>query len=164
MKDEHGAPLWYFGYGSNMHRSIFVERRQMHPLAVRSGRLDDYRISFNLPIGPGERGVANVEPQPGARTWGVLYLLTPEECDRLDRTEGVHRGVYARISVHVVVGNGDPVPAFTYRSSWTREGRKPSARYLRLLVDGAIENGLPVEYVRFLEAFDLAWDERTKTA
>jgi cation transport regulator ChaC len=160
MTDEHLTALWYFGYGSNMHRSIFVERRRMHPLAIRSGRLEDYRISFNLPIGPGERGVANVEPQAGTCTWGVLYLLRPEECDRLDRTEGVHRGVYARMAVDVIAGNGDRVPAFTYRSSWTREGRKPSPRYLRLLVDGAIEKGLPAEYVRFLETFDLAWDER----
>jgi hypothetical protein len=164
MKDERGTLLWYFGYGSNMHSSIFVERRQMRPLAIRCGRLDDHRISFNLPIGPGERGVANIEPQPGARTWGVLYLLTPEECGRLDRTEGVHLGVYDRIAVTAVAGNGERVPAFTYRSSWTREGRKPSARYLRLLVDGAIEKGLPSEYVRFLEAFDLAWDERGNTA
>lgn len=79
--------FWYFAYGSNMHRSIFFDRRHMHPLAVRWGWLEHYRLCFNLPVGPGERRVANLEPEEGARLCGVLYLLTPEECARLDRTE-----------------------------------------------------------------------------
>jgi len=152
--------VWYFGYGSNMSRAIFCERRGMRPLATRWGWLEGYRLCFNLPIGPGERAVANVEPQAGARTCGVLYLLDPEELDRLDRSEGVHRGVYRRIPVEVVVGGEERVAAFTYRSSWTLAGRKPSARYLRLLVEGARDHGLPVEYVTFLESHELAWDER----
>jgi hypothetical protein len=145
-----------------MNGEIFLRRRQMHPLDTRPGRLDDYRLTFNLPIGPGERGVANVEPDPGVHTWGVLYLLTSEECDRLDRTEGVHRGVYERISVSVLVDQHTvQCPAFTYRSSSTQPGRKPSARYLGLLIDGATDHGLPERYVRLLRCFDLAWDERS---
>jgi len=164
MIDTGHPPLWYFGYGSNMNDAIFLTRRQMHPLATQQGRLADHRLTFNLPIGPGERGVANVEPAAGVHTWGVLYLLTSEECDRLDRTEGVHRGVYERIPITVVPDdNADQLPAFTYRSSRTRPGRKPSARYLRLLVDGAIEHGLPESYVRLLRCFDLALDERATT-
>src|SRR2546425_165870 len=71
-----GLPLWYFGYGSNMHRSIFHERRRMQPLATRWGWLEGYRLRFNIPVGPGERACANLELQPEARTCGVLYLLT----------------------------------------------------------------------------------------
>jgi cation transport regulator ChaC len=151
---------WYFGYGSNMHPAIFLDRRQMHPLLTRTARLENYNLCFNLPIGPGERGVANIEPESGARTCGVLYLLTPEELGRLDRTEGVHFGAYHRIRVAVLVEDGARVPAFTYRASVTREGRKPSARYLRLLVEGARLHGLPRDYVQFLASFELAWDER----
>ncbi len=154
--------LWYFGYGSNMSRSIFCERRGMRPLATRWGWLEGYRLCFNLPIGPGERGVANLEPEAGARTCGVLYLLTPEDFDRLDRSEGVHRGIYRRIPVQVLAEGEEPVPALTYRSSWGQEGRKPSARYLGLLVGGARQHGLPREYETFLESHELAWDERQK--
>jgi gamma-glutamylcyclotransferase len=153
-------PAWYFAYGSNMSRAIFLERRAMHPLAIRRGWLEEHRVCFNLPVGPGERGVANLEPAAGARTWGVLYLLTGEEFDRLDRTEGVHRGYYRRAPVEVVVDGGDHVSAFTYLSSWAREGRKPSARYLGLLVAGAREHGLPDDYVASLEGLELAVDER----
>jgi cation transport regulator ChaC len=152
--------LWYFSYGSNMHRTIFCERRGMCPVAARPARLEDYRLCFNLPIGPGERGCANIEPVAGARTWGVLYLLTPEELDRLDRTEGVHVGIYDRIPVTVLVDGEGTVPAFTYQSSRGVGGRKPSQRYMRLLLEGAEQHGLPGDYVGFLRSFELAVDER----
>lgn len=152
--------LWYFAYGSNMTRAIFHERRGMRPLAARCGRLEGYRLCFNIPVGPGERGVANVQPEPGARMCGVLYLLAATECDRLDRTEGVHVGLYRRVPVEVLVEGEGRLPAFTYRSSMTSDGRKPSLRYLRLLLEGAREHGLPAEYVAVLERFELAVDER----
>ena len=160
MERAQKEALWYFAYGSNMHRAIFCDRRRMRPLTARWGWLENYRLCFNLPVGSGERGVANVEPEEGARTCGVLYLLTPEEFDRLDRTEGVHLGVYRRIPVEVVTEGEERVSAFTYQSPLTRPSRKPSARYMRLLVEGAEQHGLPVEYVHFLESFELARDER----
>jgi cation transport regulator ChaC len=154
-----GDPIWYFAYGSNMARAIFVERRKMRPSEIQWGWLHHYQLCFNIPIGPGERGVANVERADGARTCGVLYALTPQDCDRLDRTEGVHVGLYQRIPVEVAVGD-ERVEAFTYQSSQTQAARKPSPRYLRLLLDGARHHGLPPEYIRYLESFELAWDER----
>ena len=160
MPDSTTEHLWYFGYGSNMSRSIFLNRRGMHPLVVRRGRLDDYQLRFNLPVGPGERGVANLEPQVGACTWGILYLLTADEFDRLDRTEGVHMGAYNRISVEVAADGEESIAAFTYRSSRTRDGRKPSARYMELLLDGAREQKLPAHYLDALARLELAKDER----
>jgi hypothetical protein len=151
---------WYFGYASNMNRAIFLERRGMRPLATCRAQLEGYRLCFNIPIGPGERGVANVEPAAGARVFGVLYLLTPEDCERLDRTEGVHLGVYRRIPIMAIADGEEEITAFTYRSSRTDDGRKPSARYLRLIVEGARQHGLPLDYVRSLESLELAWDER----
>ena len=151
--------IWYFGYGSNMSPAIFHERRQMRPLAVRWGWLEGYQLCFNIPVGPGERGVANVEPAAGARICGVVYLLPAAECDRLDRTEGVHVGLYQRIPVSVQVA-GACLSAFTYQSRLTHDGRKPSARYMGLLLAGARHHGLPAEYIAHLESFELAWDER----
>ena len=153
--------LWYFAYGSNMNPATFLERRGMRPLATRCGWLPGYRLRFDLPIGPGERACANVTPDPATRVAGVLYRLTPADADRLDLTEGVPRGVYRRIAVDVLADDGDAVAAFTYQSSMGRPGRKPSARYLGLLLDGARMHGLPAEYVAWLEGFDLAFDERT---
>jgi 2-hydroxychromene-2-carboxylate isomerase len=152
--------LWYFAYGSNMSPAIFTARRGIRPLATRWGWLPDHRLCFDLPIGPGERGCANVAADPGARIAGVLYCLTPEDAERLDRTEGVPVGVYRRIPVEVAVGEADAVAAFTYQSALGIPGRRPSARYLGLLLEGARAHGLPPEYIAWLEGFDLAFDER----
>jgi cation transport regulator ChaC len=153
-------PAWYFAYGSNMSRAIFCERRGMCPTVSRWGVLEGYRLCFDLPIGPGERGVANVVAEPGARTFGVLHLLTPTELDRLDRTEGVHVGVYERLVADVTADDGTRLPAHVYRSMLAVPGRKPSARYLGLLLMGAREHQLPGEWIRFLETHELAHDER----
>ena len=159
MEPGSDRPIWYFGYGSNMSPATFLGRRQMRPLQTRWGWLDGFRLSFNIPVGSGERSVANVEADDKGRTCGVLYLLPPVDCDRLDRTEGVPAGLYRRIAVAVAVGE-QRVPAFTYQSSLTQAGRKPSARYMGLLLEGARHHGLPPSYIHYLESFDLAWDER----
>jgi gamma-glutamylcyclotransferase len=153
------ASLWYFAYGSNMSGAILRGRRGLVPLACRPATLPGYQLVFTLPIGPGERGVANVEPAPGASTCGVLYLLSAADCERLDGTEGVPR-VYRRHTVEVVADDGARIPAFTYHSPFRTVGRKPSARYLRLLLDGCREHCLPAEWVAYLEALPLAVDER----
>jgi gamma-glutamylcyclotransferase len=155
-----GETLWYFAYASNLCRAIFGERRGMRALASSAARLDDYRLCFDLPVGPGERGVATVEPAAGACVWGAAYLLGRDDSERLDRSEGVHVGLYRRVAVDVTLADGAVVTAFTYRSFWRTEGRKPSARYLGLILDGAREHGLPAEYVRVLESLERARDER----
>jgi cation transport regulator ChaC len=152
--------VWYFAYGSNLCRAIFIERRGMRPLAARCARLDGHRLCFDLPVGPGERGVANVELDAADHVWGVAYLLRAEDFERLDRTEGVHRGFYTREAVTVTTEDGASIAGFTYRSPFSTAGRKPSARYLGLLLDGARSHGLPAEYVARLEALELAVDER----
>jgi cation transport regulator ChaC len=154
--------LWYFAYGSNMSRAIFVERRAIEPVASVWGWLDGYRLCFDLPVGPGERGVANVIADPAARTCGVLYRITAERAEHLDRTEGVDRGYYTRCEVVVAASTGEQIRAFTYSSTRGTTGRKPSPRYIGLLLAGADEHGLPAEYVELLRAFDLAIDERAE--
>lgn len=155
-----GTHLWYFAYGSNLHSAIFIERRQMRPLEVRWGWLEGYRLCFNIPIGPGERGVANIEAESGARVCGALYLLTPEDFERLDHTEGVHAEIYRRVAVEVLTERDGAISALAYQSALTTAGRKPSPRYMRLLLDGGRQHGLPKEWMSFLQRFELAVDER----
>ncbi|HEV7731110.1 MAG TPA: gamma-glutamylcyclotransferase family protein [Candidatus Binatia bacterium] len=156
--DDH---LWYFAYGSNLCPSTFVERRKLAPLEAHCARLDGHALRFDLPIGPGERAVANLEAVPDVYTWGVVYRITPADADRLDVTEGVHRGYYAR--AHVTVHRpsaADTVAAYTLISPHRVAGRRPSARYLGIILDGARHHGLPAEWIAYLEALELAVDER----
>ena len=160
MRDETKSLTWYFGYGSNMNRGIFENRRGMRPIQEQTARLENYRLCFNLPIGRGERGVANLERHLGARTWGVLYLITTDQAEHLDRTEGVSRSRYRRIPVSLFVETGEKIAAFTYQSGKVSWDRKPSPRYMGLLIEGAIQHGLPADYLVYLRTFELAVDER----
>jgi len=154
-----GGHLWYFAYGSNMCPAIFLERRGMRPLATRPAFIDGFVLAFDIPVGPGERGVANLLVAAEARVHGVAYLLTTADAEHLDRTEGVPR-VYRRDSVEIGCAEGELLAGFTYRSTISAAGRKPSARYLGLLLEGARLHGLPADYVRRLELLELAIDER----
>jgi gamma-glutamylcyclotransferase (GGCT)/AIG2-like uncharacterized protein YtfP len=158
------ANLWYFAYGSNLCRATFLGRRRMQPLEIRVGRLEGYRLCFDLPVGPGERAVANLIADAAAHVWGALYHLTPDQCRHLDNTEGVPSGVYRRLAVTVSAAGGSAVAAFTYESGLRAESRKPSPRYMNLLLSGAREHGLPAEYVAFLRSFALARDEREEAS
>ena len=154
------SSLWYFGYGSNTERGTFLGRRRMRPLEVRTARLDGFELRFDLGVGRGERGVANVAARKGDHVWGVLWRISHDQADFLDRTEGVHRGFYKRLAIEVATPAGDAVPAFTYHSFRGRAGRKPSRRYLGLLLAGARQHGLPADWVERLRRFELARDER----
>ena len=154
--------LWYFAYGSNLDPGTFLGRRRMQPLATRIGVLEGFELRFDLPVGPGERGVANVAPRTGDQVWGALYELTHADAERLDRTEGVDKGVYRRLTVAVRTAEAVEVAAFTYRSEISRPERKPSRRYLGLLLAGAREHGLPADWVERLRTWPLAVDERER--
>ncbi len=151
--------LWYFAYGSNLDPSTFLGRRRLRPLASEVARLDDWSLHFDLPVGRGERGCANVRPEAGALVWGVAYELTPEAFDHLDRTEGVPRA-YRRVPVPLTLPGGEPLAAWTYHAERGDPTRKPSRRYLGLLLTGARHHGLPTDWVTTLRAWPLAVDER----
>ena len=68
--------------------------------------------------------------------------------------------LYRRLPIDVVTQRGERIAALAYQSSITTTGRKPSPRYMRLLIEGARQHAFPEEYVVFLERFELAIDER----
>lgn len=150
---------WYFAYGSNVSTATLVGRRGLAPSDSRPGTLAGYALTFDLPVGPGERGVGNLRRDAGATVHGVVYLLNVADVERLDRTEGVPGGLYDKLDVTVVTPAGD-VDAFTYVSPHRDPSRKPSLRYRDIILDGAREHGLASAWITHLESFELAWDER----
>ena len=151
---------WYFAYGSNLDRGTFCGRRRMQPCDARRGCLRDFALRFDLAVGSGNRGVANLVSETGNAVWGVVYQISATECKRLDRSEGVHRGFYVRTQVKVELEDVDEIEAFTYTSSRGQTGRLPSARYLGLIVTGAIYHRLPGTWIDQLRAWPMAVDER----
>lgn len=154
--------LWYFGYGSNMERATFLGRRRMQGRRAEAARLDGWALAFDLPVGKGERAVANLRQADAVHTWGVAWEIPARQAAHLDRTEGVPHGAYRRLTIEVVTRAGERIEAFTYQSRRGQPGRKPSPRYMGLLLNGALEHRLPADWVAYLRAFELAADERRR--
>lgn len=157
--DEETPLLWYFAYGSNLDPDTFVGRRGMRPCDTCVALLPEYRLVFDLPVGKGERGVANLIPDARASVTGVAYQISTEQAQRLDRSEGVPRA-YQRIDVSLEVARGPALLAFSYLSPYRHPDRKPSPRYMGLLLRGAKHHDLPRAYVESLRNVELAVDER----
>lgn len=150
--------VWYFGYGANMHDMVFRERRQMAPREWRPGRLEDYRLRFNLEGRPkGRAAPANIEAAPGAEVWGVLYRLTRRDLLWLDHTEVVPGWKYRHLWTEAEDDQGNRLrPAVTYIADGAATDGRPSRRYITLLREGARQHDLPAHWVRFLDNVESA--------
>ncbi len=145
--------VWYLAYGSNMHHSAFRERRGIQPVEWRVGRIQGYRLRFNLEGRPrGKAAPANICPAPDQELWGVLYRITRRELLRLDSTEGVPGRGYRHVLVAAEDLDGNVVTAVTYMARGLDADRAPSFRYISLLRDGARAHGLPEVWVQYLES------------
>ena len=108
--------------------------------ALGAASLNDYRLVFRR-WRAWRTGLADIEPSPGAVVWGVLWDIDEPCARRLDRYEGVHFGLYSKQVVRV-----EGEDAMVYVSS-LRAPKRPSQRYLRLILRGAGSNNLPSDYV-----------------
>ena len=161
MTDAATETLWYFAYGSNLDPRTFLGRRRIRPVETRRAALAGYRLVFDLRIGDGERGVANLLPERGARVCGVAYRISASQAAWLDRTEGVPHGAYRRLPVRLRDDADADFAGFTYLSERRSPERKPSERYMNLLLHGARHHGLPDAWVHWLRGIELAVDERS---
>lgn len=99
-----------------------------------------------------EHGFGTVVPEATAEVYGVLWMVTAEDEQALDRYEGVGEGLYRRERrrVHVTLGgatgSSDPVDALVYVSARAEPGR-PRRGYLAQVIAGAEAHALPDGYV-----------------
>jgi len=126
----------YFAYGSNM-SARRMQERGVRFSSRRHATLDGFKLVFNkASSNPGE-GHANIVREEGSVVEGVLYEVDEEGLRRLDECEGYPRH-YDRVVVPVRLDDGRVVEAFTYvaQPDATKDGLRPSRRYLSLLLDG----------------------------
>src|SRR6516165_10616419 len=149
--------VWYFAYGSNMHDSAFLERRQMRPKEWRAGRIKGYRLRFNLDGRPkGKAAPANICPDPFEEVWGVLYKITGREMLRLNLTEGIPGRRYRPIWLTAEDSHGEMINALTYIAEGNENDGHPSLRYISSLRDGARSHNLPDAWLHLLDSIEPA--------
>jgi hypothetical protein len=145
--------VWYFAYGSNMQSATLRGRRQIDYRRALPARVPGWRLVLDKPplFGTGN-SFANLIPDPAAEAFGVLFEITHGDLAHLDLTEGVLIDNYRRVAVtaHSLGDHAAPLQAFTLTSDRRDASLQPSTRYMNLLIEGAIEHGLPAEYVAYL--------------
>jgi gamma-glutamylcyclotransferase (GGCT)/AIG2-like uncharacterized protein YtfP len=140
---------WYFAFASNMSRAQ-MRSRAGQILGEQLGRLENYELVFNKKV-RGGTATANIRPAPEKTVLGVLYKINESSFRNMDRFEGapVH---YRRIQVEVVDPAGRSIPAQAYIATKVEKGLRPAPHYLKTILDGAVEHGLPAEYIASIGA------------
>jgi gamma-glutamylcyclotransferase (GGCT)/AIG2-like uncharacterized protein YtfP len=143
------ATAWYFAFASNMSRAQ-MRSRAGEIFEEQPGRLDNYELVFNKKV-RGGTATANIHPAPGQSVFGILYKIDESSFRNLDRFEGapVH---YRRIEVKVTNPAGQNILAQAYIATKVEKGLRPAPHYLKTILDGAAEHGLPAEYIAKIEA------------
>jgi hypothetical protein len=138
------VPL-YAAYGSNMHPEQMLQRAPHSPMAA-TGWLHGWRLTFaGADIG-WEGALATLVEDPLSKVFVVLYDMTREDEELLDRWEGSELGIHVKLKVRVDLIGGGSTLAWLYVVD-AFEGGLPSARYLGVMSDAAYIAGAPQEYV-----------------
>ena len=153
-----GPVFLYFGYGSNLHVPA-LRAKGVQPVASVRGTLRAWRLAFDVRHWfPHEGGMGNIRPtgDPTDEVQGVVHACEDDALAALDRMEAYGVG-YDRIEVDVLTDAG-LVRALTYVGlpAFIDTSRRPTRRYLSILVKGAMAAGLDEVYIRRLRTHPLA--------
>lgn len=142
---------WYFAYGSN----LLVDQKEKRTGRIRKAikcNLPGYKFVFNKQ-GSCRQVYANILHDDNEKVWGVIYLCSPETIKEMDKCEGVTGGHYHHINVEVIKDDGEKVSAMAYEagSEYIVSDGKPNKEYLKKIIKGAKNNGLPENYIQYIE-------------
>jgi gamma-glutamylcyclotransferase len=147
--------IWYFAYGSNMETATLCGRRRIRLSRALPARAAGWRLVLDKPpLVPIGEAFANIVPDAAAHVLGVLYDVDAVELDHVGLTEGVLVGNYEWMDIPVatLATPEREVVARTLVSQRHDPTLVPSHRYMACLIAGAVEHGLPPEYVAWLRA------------
>jgi hypothetical protein len=130
-----------------MHPEQMLQRCPHSPLSG-TGWLHGWRLTFGGGDIGWEGALATIVEDPDSQVFVVLYDVSVEDEESLDRWEGSELGIHRKIRLRIETG-GEPVLAWLYVLD-AYEGGLPSARYLGVMAEAAEIAGAPAEYVRDL--------------
>lgn len=144
MNSEH-----YFSFGSNMDRTQMKKRT---PLAeyVGVGYVPNHDLVFNRKGSYRPGGVASIARFEGRNAYGVIWAISSEELEEMDRIEDPN--AYERVEMNVVVANGDLLPCYVYVAF--PEGELIADQpYLEIIISAAKSAKLPKDWIERIEQY-----------
>lgn len=138
----------YFSYGTNMDPRL-MSATCPGATPRGAGRAHGYRLEFNVYSDRWESGAANLEPDPDAHVWGVVWEVSAADLEALDTFVG-HPTFYRREVVGVDTGDGQ-VECVTYRVAHQKGFVRPTDAYLARMRSAIRVQGLPPEALDHLE-------------
>ena len=146
----------YFAYGSNIYLEQMAHRCPDAQI-VGPVTLENYELQFR------GSGFATVAPKKGSTVHGLVWKLTPNCEQSLDRYEGYPRH-YTKQTVTVKDAAGAEIPVMVYimAEPYCRQPALPSPYYYRVIQRGFEANGLPVESLQaaWSRTIDEVWSGR----
>jgi len=144
--------VWYFAYGSNMQSATLRGRRGIAYRRSVAVRVRGWRLVLDKPglIAPDRQTFANIVPEATAYVLGVCFEMSADDLAHVELTEGVKIENYRRVMVAVEPLAEMPDPpreAATLTSDRRADAARPTTRYMEIVIDGAVEHGLPPEWV-----------------
>ena len=146
----------YFAYGSNINLEQ-MEHRCPDAQLVGPVTLQNYELQFR------GSGFATVAPKKGSTVHGLVWKLTPNCEQSLNRYEGYPRHYTKQtVTVKDAAGNEIPVMVYIMAEPYCRQPALPSPYYYRVIQRGFEANGLPVDSLRdaWSRTIDEVWSGR----
>lgn len=149
----------YFGYSGVLDRAAFEEWRRQHGydfFTLPDGVIAEapnVDLVFDFPSRWWGGRVAGLADKPDASVFGRLYEIAAADWPVIQHKEGVVTGMAVERAVRVRV-NGTEVEATTFVTSPNRQSLDGpvSERYMKALVNGATQAGLPAAYIDSLRS------------
>jgi hypothetical protein len=134
---------YFFAYGDRMNPD---KMRETAPEAtiVGPGRLDGYRLAFNVHSRSWGGGGANAVADPAGALWGVLWEVSYADLEGFDSFRGDDGSAHRVLDLDVHGPDG-PVQARTFLVVSDSGFIRPTERYVAMLRAVAERQGLPDE-------------------
>ncbi len=162
---------FYFAYGSNMstkeiNDAIKISNEKAEVVGI--GKIEGYRLDFTRYSSKRQGYVADVVKTPGSTVWGVVYKLSAQAFEFIDKKEGVSLRAYKRktVDIHIqinaiiskiksIIGKKVvPVRAILYTVVKKKtKPLKPPTAYSDIILKGAEEHKLPDDYIKNLNRY-----------
>ncbi len=145
--------MYHFGYGSNL--SIDCVKNELIPNAkfVMKGYLPNFEVQFPFWSEEEQAGYSGIMEAPGELVHGALYEVTEQELIAADNLEGVYKDLYKRQTFLVLGQDGKFHKADLYRVIDPKGPFPPSRSYVEIMLTGARDLGLDLEYIKKIEEF-----------